>query len=138
MKKLLLTLSFCFLSFSTNASTLLNLICDQQSFESKQGYYSKDLGHSFPDGERFFQLEFDKKSQRLETDMVMVIDSTIVVFENKNNLIEIITERDNLNFIHVFEVNRFTGEIKQIRYHWEDDTRIEIYLYKCKSAKIQF
>ena len=138
MKKLLFALAFCFVSFSTNASTVLNLICDQQSFKSRHQTVSKDLGHTFADGERFFQLEFDNNSQKLETDMGVLVNNTIKIFENNNNILKITTAVDSINYFHTFTVNRFTGVVKVVRIHLEDEERTELYKYKCKSAKMQF
>ena len=140
MKKFLLLVILFNLtcSFKVYANTLLNLTCDQEEFHSKNSYLSKSLGHSFSDGKRFFQLEFKNNYQNLETDMLMVIDKRVAYLENNNDILEIVTPIDSMNWFHRFEINRYTGELKHTRYHAKDDKRLTVFLCKCKSQKRKF
>ena len=132
---LILTLGF---SFKVHANTLLNLICDQEEFHSKNHYLSKSLGHSFSNGRKFFQLEFNNNYQKLETDMLMVVDNRVANFENNNDILKVITVIDHLNWGHIFEINRYTGKLEHIRYFVNDNDRTEVFIYICESKQRKF
>lgn len=120
------------------ANTTLKLICDVHTFETRNQYLSKDLGHDLNLKPRFFQLEFNSSYQKLETDMIMVVDTTIIEFSDKDSILELTTAVDTIGFYYLFEVNRITGRVKQVRVDSKDPNNIEAYEYECRSAKRKF
>ena len=120
------------------ANTTLKLICDVHTFKTRNQYISKDLGHDLNLKPRFFQLEFNSSYQKLETDMIMVVDTTIIEFSDKDSILELTTAVDTMGSSYHFEVNRITGRVKQWRVDSKDPNVLELYEYECRSAKRKF